>query len=121
MKRFSLGRYCYVLPLVMTVGIISCKKEILKTETEQPPLSAVSEEMAKINLPGRTLAANCFQCHGTNGHAQELGIAGMSSNEIIGEINEMKNDSPGDNIMNVHALAYTDAEIKLIADFFSTQ
>jgi sulfide dehydrogenase cytochrome subunit len=73
------------------------------------------------DLPGRTLAANCFQCHGTNGHAGELKIAGESSSEIIGELNEMKSKNPGSNIMNVHAIAYTAEEIKLIADFFSKQ
>jgi cytochrome c553 len=33
----------------------------------------------------------------------------------------MKLQPVGDNIMNVHARAYTDAEIKLIADFISKQ
>jgi len=71
--------------------------------------------------PGRALASNCFQCHGTNGYASELKIAGESSSEIIGELNEMKYKNPGANIMNVHAQAYTSDEIKLIADYFSKQ
>lgn len=71
--------------------------------------------------PGRALASNCFQCHGTNGYAGELKIAGESSSEIIGELNEMKYKNPGANIMNVHAQAYTSEEIKLIADYFSKQ
>lgn len=84
----------------------------------QPVVQTVN---AVADLPGRTLAANCFQCHGTNGHAGELKIAGESSSEIIGELNEMKSKNPGSNIMNVHAKAYTAEEIKLIADFFSKQ
>lgn len=87
-------------------------------EDLQPVVPVV---IGTADLPGRALAANCFQCHGTNGHAGELKIAGESSSEIIGEFNEMKSKNPGSNIMNVHAKAYTDDEIKLIADFFSKQ
>lgn len=120
MKGLINRRRYYLIPIFLAGAMLSCSKEI-RTIPEQQAVSAMSEDMARINLPGRTLAANCFQCHGTNGHAQELGIAGMSAAEIIGEINDMKGDSPGDNIMNVHAMAYTDAEIKLIADYFSKQ
>lgn len=120
MKCFINRRRHYLVTIFLAGAMISCSKEI-QTIPDQQAVPGMSEDMAKINLPGRTLAANCFQCHGTNGYAQELGIAGMSSSEIIGEINEMKGDPPGDNIMNVHAMAYTDAEIKLIADFFSKQ
>lgn len=120
MKGFKNWRGYYFLPIFLATILISCSKEIQPTPQEQS-VTAMSEDMARTNLPGRTLAANCFQCHGTNGHAQELGIAGMSAAEIIGEINDMKGKSPGENIMNVHAMAYTDAEIKLIADFFSKQ
>ena len=73
------------------------------------------------NQTARALASNCFQCHGTNGYAGELKIAGESSSEIIGELNEMKFKNPGANIMNVHAQAYTSEEIKMIADYFSKQ
>lgn len=76
---------------------------------------------AAVNLAGRALAANCFQCHGTDGVAGELKIAGESASEIISELNEMRTKDPRRNIMNLHALAYTPAEIALIADYFSKQ
>jgi cytochrome subunit of sulfide dehydrogenase len=120
MKGFINKRGYILLPILLISVMISCSKEMQSTPEEQA-VTAMSEDMARVNLPGRTLAANCFQCHGTNGHAQELGIAGMGAAEIIGDINDMKGKSPGENIMNVHAMAYTDAEIKLIADFFSKQ
>ena len=75
---------------------------------------------AVVDHPGRTLAANCFQCHGTNGSGLEH-LAGKSASEIAGEMNEMAAKNPRSEIMNVHAKAYTAAEIKLIADFFSKQ
>lgn len=110
--------------LLLTVVLISCRDE-WDSESRgnrfkgDSPSNLPSKTVA--DLPGRTLAANCFQCHGTNGYANELKIAGESSSEIIGELNEMKSKNPGGNIMNVHAQAYTTEEIKLIADYFSKQ
>ena len=67
------------------------------------------------------LSDNCFQCHGTDGVAGELKIAGESSSEIVNHMNSFRARNPRSNIMNVHALAYTPAEITLIADYFSQQ
>ncbi len=75
---------------------------------------------ATLNHPGRTLAANCFQCHGTDGYGMEH-LAGESVSEIVEEMQEMKWDTANKDIMNVHAQAYTDEEIALIADYFSKQ
>ncbi|MDD5393947.1 MAG: cytochrome c class I [Thiothrix sp.] len=76
---------------------------------------------ATLNHPGRTLAANCFQCHGTDGYGLEH-LAGQSAREISGELLEMSlKSNPRGDIMNVHALAYTPAEIDLIADYFAKQ
>jgi cytochrome subunit of sulfide dehydrogenase len=121
MKNIHYRHNAVMLLLFTSATWFSCKKDVQPIVQSAVTTSNDASDLAIINLPGRTLAANCFQCHGTNGHAQELGIAGMSSSEIINEINDMKNENPGDNIMNVHAIAYTDAEIKLIADFFSKQ
>lgn len=82
--------------------------------------SMVAANPNTLNHPGRTLAANCFQCHGTDGYGLEH-LAGESASEIIEELQEMKFESARKEIMNVHAQAYTDAEIRLIADYFAKQ
>jgi sulfide dehydrogenase cytochrome subunit len=110
--------------LVISAGMQSCSKDYftdpgLPTSVEKDKGTSITA--STMDLPGRTLAANCFQCHGTNGVAGELKIAGESASEIIGELNEMRAKDPRSNIMNVHALAYTTDEIKLIADYFSKQ
>jgi cytochrome subunit of sulfide dehydrogenase len=119
LKFFVLGT------LVLTPLIwFSCQKDKLAEEmnnnadhmTEQTTLKAAS-----VDLPGRYLAANCFQCHGTNGYAGELKIAGMGSSEIISKFNSYKTKDPRSNIMYLHAQSYTDAEIQLIASYFSQQ
>lgn len=71
-------------------------------------------------VSGRLLASNCFQCHGTNGTGGFERIAGESAKEIVEELTEMRTKThPG--IMDTHARGYTDAQIKLIADYFATQ
>jgi sulfide dehydrogenase cytochrome subunit len=110
---------------LITISLFSCKKDLMTKENESnaalntSPTSVVKAVPA--DLPGRTLAANCFQCHGTNGYAGELKIAGESKSEILSEINEMKAKNPRSNIMNVHAQGYTAQEMDLIADFISKQ
>ena len=75
---------------------------------------------ATLNHPGRTLAANCFQCHGTDGYGMEH-LAGERVSEIVDELQEIQFEPARKDIMAVHAQAYTAEEIKLIADYFSKQ
>lgn len=72
---------------------------------------------------GRLLASNCFQCHGTNGNP--VGgfdrLAGESSAEIYDELLEFRSGDEEFGIMTLHARAYTDQQLRLIADYFSRQ
>lgn len=77
---------------------------------------------------GRLLASNCTQCHGSNGQPRVGGIeslAGKSYSKIKSEMAELarKNPAsePGEEIMIVHAKAYTPAEIDAIAHYLSGQ
>jgi sulfide dehydrogenase cytochrome subunit len=103
--------------------MFSCKDELVKEELSdnQPVTEKPVTKAGNIDLPGRLLASNCFQCHGTNGYAGELKIGEQSASSIIADMNEMRTKNPGENIMNVHARAYTDEEIKLIANYISQQ
>jgi len=114
-----------VLTLLPALMLISCEKNIPLEEVQDSAVQKLVPnsplKVASPEIQGRNLAANCFQCHGTNGYAGELKIAGQGSDGIVNDLNQMKLQPVGDNIMNVHARAYTDAEIKLIADFISKQ
>jgi cytochrome c553 len=70
--------------------------------------------------PGRLLASNCFQCHGTNGRGGVETLAGESAGEIYNELKEMQGKSSPE-MMDMHARGYTDAELKLIANYFASQ
>ena len=68
--------------------------------------------------PGRLLASNCFQCHGTNGSGGFDKLAGSSASEIVNELKEMRT-KPTPGIMEVHARGYTDAQLQLIGQYFA--
>ena len=111
--------------VLLTTFVISCNKDIINENqvdgTVTNSNAALTLKAGAIDLPGRVLASNCFQCHGTNGYAGELKIGEQSASSIISDINEMKTKDPRSNIMNVHAKAYTTEEIKLIAEYISKQ
>lgn len=78
---------------------------------------------APIGIPpsGQLLASNCFQCHGTNGQAVSgfERLAGMSASKLKNEMIKMKRKTGG-GIMDVHAAAYTDAQIAAMASYFAS-
>jgi cytochrome subunit of sulfide dehydrogenase len=70
--------------------------------------------------PGRLLASQCAQCHGTNGAGPGFDeIAGKSASELFHELIEMKY-RPIEGIMDRQARGYTDDQLGLIASFLST-
>ncbi|HYO27650.1 MAG TPA: c-type cytochrome [Azonexus sp.] len=91
------------------------------------PIALASFYVAAQTTPteppaGRLLASNCFQCHGYNGKSS-IGfedLAGESSSEIYKELLEMRSKVPP-KMMDMHARGYSDAQIRLIADYLSKQ
>jgi cytochrome c553 len=71
---------------------------------------------------GRLLASNCFQCHGTNGKGPGFDkLAGKSANEIYKELLEFRAGKEGKGIMAAHAMGYTDAQLRDLSVYLSTQ
>lgn len=83
--------------------------------------SAAAQQPATTPPAGRLLASNCFQCHGTDGRGGFDKLAGKSSSEIVKELKEMRAENKPGEIMNRHAAGYTDAQLKLIGDYFATR
>lgn len=74
--------------------------------------------------PGRLLASQCFQCHGTNGNptAGWERLAGKSAGSIYEELVEMRGKADNEHgLMRVHAMGYTDNQLNLIAQYFASQ
>lgn len=87
-------------------------------------LSGTSETYAQqssVSPNGRLLASNCFQCHSVTGdnHGFE-NLLGESADEIYEELLEFKSGKEGDGLMARHAMGYTDAQLRAIADYLAT-
>lgn len=77
---------------------------------------------AQVGVPGRLLASNCFQCHGTNGKGPGFDrLAGQSANSIYSDLKEFQSGKEGNGIMARHALGYTDAQLRELANWLATQ
>lgn len=77
---------------------------------------------AQVGAPGRLLASNCFQCHGTNGKGPGFDkLAGQSAKSIYNELKEFQSGKEGDGIMTRHAMGYTDAQLRELANWLAKQ
>jgi cytochrome c553 len=77
---------------------------------------------AQTPPPGRLLASNCFQCHGTNGRGPGFDtLAGKSAQEIYKELVEFRSGKEGNGIMARHAMGYTDPQLRDLSAWLATQ
>lgn len=72
--------------------------------------------------PGRLLASQCAQCHGTDGRSRtEIdGLGGEEAGEIQEELGEMQMEFDPAEIMHLQANGYSDEQIRLISEYFAT-
>ncbi len=72
---------------------------------------------------GRSLAATCANCHGTNGNARGdmKPLAGMSAARIVATMADFKSGGQPATIMHQIAKGYSDEQIKLVAAYFAAQ
>jgi len=85
------------------------------------PLLAAAQSAA-TPPPGRLLASNCFQCHGTNGKGKAFdSLAGKSADKLFKEMKEQQSGEEGDTIMARHAMGYSDAQLRELTRWLATQ
>ncbi len=73
--------------------------------------------------PGALLGASCAACHNTAGRSVEGTpvIAGIDRDQFVTLFQELQSGARKATVMHRHAKGYTDAEIALLADYFSAQ
>jgi cytochrome c553 len=71
----------------------------------------------------RAIAANCANCHGTNGVSQGgvPSLAGQSKADLVRKMQDFKAGRTPSTIMTQLAKGYTDEQIDLAATFFAAQ
>lgn len=86
-------------------------------------LLAAQSAYANTPLAGRYLAANCANCHGTNG--QSVGgmesLAGYDRGRFVQTMKAFQSGERPATLMHQIAKGYTDEQINLMADFFAVQ
>ena len=83
---------------------------------------AVSQTPASPHL-ARNLAAQCANCHGTNGKsvAEVPSLAGQPANAMVQKMKDYRDGKLPASIMHQLAKGYSDEQVALMADYFSKQ
>ncbi len=68
-------------------------------------------------VPGRLLASQCAQCHGTNGYSVNSWDSLVGSDEVAEEMYEYSSA----HIMGAQTIGYTQTEVNAISYYFATQ
>jgi sulfide dehydrogenase cytochrome subunit len=86
-------------------------------------LLAVGHAGATDKDLGRNVAANCANCHGTDGRSRGAvpGLAGRDKGELIRQMREFRDGKRRSTIMQQLVRGYTDAEIEAAAAYFAAQ
>ena len=72
---------------------------------------------------GRYVAANCADCHGTNGIAKGAmpSLAGQKREYIVEQMRAFRDGKRPATVMHQLSKGYTDAQIDAVADHFARQ
>jgi sulfide dehydrogenase cytochrome subunit len=85
-------------------------------------LAAVGASHAAGPTRADLLVGSCFGCHGSDGHSPGAipSLAGKSPDFIEQALRGFRTGTRPGTVMSRHATGYSDEEIRLIAQFFST-
>ncbi|MFZ2237544.1 MAG: c-type cytochrome [Dokdonella sp.] len=87
-----------------------------------PAVTAQDVVPASVSPPGRLLASNCFQCHGTDGKGPGFDkLAGKSASKLFKEMKDYQSGKEGEGIMARHAMGYSDAQLRELSQWLSQQ
>ena len=103
----------------------------MHTRTQQIVAVVVSSALAQLvaaQTPAsphlaRNLAAQCANCHGTNGKsvAEVPSLAGQPANAMVQKMKDYRDGKLPASIMHQLAKGYSDEQVALMADYFSKQ
>jgi sulfide dehydrogenase cytochrome subunit len=83
----------------------------------------VTPAAAQDASAGRTLAATCFTCHGTDGNSVggvPPSLAGRNAGELVQAMQEFQAGKRPASIMHQQARGYTEPQLQAIAAYFAS-
>ena len=86
-------------------------------------VAASAAAQAPTDVVGRSLAATCANCHGTEGRAQAamVPLAGYPADRLVATMQDFRSGKRPATIMHQIAKGYTDAQIDSVARYFATR
>jgi cytochrome c553 len=94
-----------------------------KKNLPQAPVVAVTETVEASAPPMPSVATTCIACHGSKGISPAPlwpNLAGQKREYLIKQINAFRDGSRKDPMMNPLAANLSEADIELIANYFSS-
>jgi cytochrome subunit of sulfide dehydrogenase len=78
---------------------------------------------ASDQLSGRDIAANCANCHGTDGRSRGTmpSLTGRDKADIVSYVREFRDGKRPSTVMQQLAKGYTDAQIEAAAAYIAAQ
>lgn len=84
--------------------------------------SAVATAQTSVSPPGRLLASNCAQCHGTTDTSPGFErLTGKSASKLLKELRKYQSGAEGEGIMTRHAMGYTEEQLRQLVQWLSQQ
>lgn len=75
-----------------------------------------------VSPPGRLLASNCAQCHGTTDSAPGFDrLTGKSASKLLRKMHKYQSGAEGEGIMTHHAMGYTEQQLRDLVQWLSQQ
>ena len=75
-----------------------------------------------VSPPGRLLASNCAQCHGTTDTAPGFdSLTGKSASKLLKKLQKYQSGAEGEGIMTRHAMGYTEEQLRQLVQWLSQQ
>jgi len=110
-------------------GIRSCRTKVIRcvgvTSGVVGLLIAVNSvclAQDAVSPPGRLLASNCAQCHGTTDSAPGFDrLTGKSASKLLRKMHKYQSGADGEGIMTHHAMGYTEQQLRDLVDWLSQQ
>ncbi len=107
--RAFVARHKHGMVISVALGLVMTVQAVIAP--------AFQGDAATLMPTGQALAANCMQCHGTNGMNGGFdALAGDGAADTFDKLKDFQNDS---GIMGVHARGYSDDELRQIANYFA--
>jgi cytochrome subunit of sulfide dehydrogenase len=105
----------------MTFQLLCCGVAIAALASATRYASA-ADVVPYANL-GRDVAANCANCHGTDGRSRGAtpSLAGQDATVIVQRMKEFRDGRRAATVMQQLAKGYTDAQIEAAAAYFAAQ